>query len=91
MLAFLTCGVVVVLKWSEAACMGTWTYLFSVVTGMLSLRCMSGALGRQKLDNRLPRLDKEAIDAIDAKEELRLRGVFAWYWIQGMSLFCSGL
>jgi hypothetical protein len=32
MLAFLTCGVVVVLKWSAAACCGTWTYFFSVAT-----------------------------------------------------------
>lgn len=92
MLAFLAWGVVVVRKWSAAACRGTCTYLFSVTGGvlathMLCRRWMSSELGRQNSDSRLPMLEREAIDAIDASDELRLRGAFVSYCIQGMSPF----
>jgi len=96
MLAFLTCGVVVVLKWSAAACVGTWTYLFSVGTGTDSRRRASRVFGRQKAESLLPTLlEMEASDAkvaMDASEELReRRGVAGSYWVQGMSPFWFAL
>lgn len=75
----------------DAACTGTWTYFLSVATGILCLRCASRSLGLQKLESLLAIELKEAMDAMDARDEVRLRGVFASYWVQGMSLFWFAL
>lgn len=94
MLAFLDCGVDVVLTWDAAACTGTCMYLFSSTRGKfathtlwLRWRSRMLALGRQNSDSRLPMLDNEVMDAIDASDELRLRGDLVSYWTQGMPPF----